>query len=159
MVKKKKVVIEAGDVFTIPLENQAGFGVGVIAELTPDALNSVICCYYDLKLESKDQLKISDIDEKNLIAILFTTPDLLQNGVWEVIDKTTAIDPNNYLDFEALKAEGYIGAKIRGSSNVREFISAYLGVHHWNCFFKEDYLDDFLINPQQKPNRIYCIDK
>ena len=159
MAKKKKVGFESGDIFIIPLENEAGYGVGVVVESTPDALNSVICSFYDIKLASKEEFDISDIEEKNLISVLFTTPDLLQEGVWELIGKTAAIDLKNYLNLEELKADGYVGAKIRGSSNVREFISAYLGVHHWNCFFKEDYLDDFLLHPEYKPSRIYYLDK
>jgi hypothetical protein len=159
MAKKKKIAFDAGDIFVMPLENEAGYGVGVVVKLTPDALNSVVCSFYDIKLESIDAFNINDINEKNLISVQFTTPDLLQEGIWELIGKTTAIDPNNYFNFEELKVEGYIGAKIRGSSNIREFISAYLGVHHWNCFFKDDYLDDFLLHPEDKPSCIYFIEK
>ncbi len=159
MAKKKKVVFEAGNVFFIPLENETGYSIGVVVEVTPRALNSVLCSFYDIKFETKAEFNIEAISEKNLISIQFITPDLLAEGYWEIFDKVTPIEPNNYLNFDEIKANNYIGAKIRGSSNIREFISAYLGVHHWNCFFKDDYLDDFLLDPEHKPSRIYFIEK
>jgi hypothetical protein len=159
MPKKKKVSINVGDVFIIPLEDSVSYGVGVVIEVTPKALNSVLCGFYDLKIESENELNMEDLNEKNLIAVQFVTPDLLKEGHWGIIENMTPVEPNNYLNLNELKSNGYVGAKIRGSCNIRKFMSAYLGVYHWNCFFKDDYLDDFLLYPEHKPERIYFIER
>ncbi|WHF57315.1 hypothetical protein OCF84_08945 [Shewanella xiamenensis] len=39
----KKISINDGDVFVIPLEGDVALGIGVVVEVTPDALNSVLC--------------------------------------------------------------------------------------------------------------------
>lgn len=155
----KKISINDGDVFVIPLEGDVALGIGVVVEVTPDALNSVLCGFYDLKFNEKNDVKLDDINDDNLISIQFVTPDLLKNGSWEIISRISPVDPNKYFDYEKLKSDGYIGANIRGSSNIRKFISAYLGLYHWNCFFKDDYLDDFLLAPEKKPERIFFIEK
>lgn len=152
-------MFNAGDVFLIPLVDDNGFGVGVVLDITPDALNSVLCGYCDIKFVNKDEFTLDNVNLKKLVSIQFTTPELLKNKRWPIVAKVQPVDPNDYFDYDGIKAKGFIGVDVRGASNIKEFVSAYQGVHHWNCFFKDDYLDDFLLFPDNKPDRIYYIEK
>ena len=159
MAKKKKIEFTTGDVFLIPLEGGDSFGVGMVIEKTPDALNSILCGFYDIKSTSKDELNVQEIASGKPISIQFITPDLIEDGYWEVVGNTTPIEANEYFDFDGMKANGYIGAEVEGSAIIRKFLSAYQGVYHWNCYYKDDYFDELLLNPDIKPDRIYFIDK
>jgi len=156
---RKKVKFDMGDVFLVPLENDAGYGVGVVMAVTPDALNSILCSYYDIKLDTKEQFTIDDVNIDSLISVKFTTPDLLEEGYWDIVDNTKPLNPNDYFDFDGLKANGFIGANIRGSAIIRKFLSAYHGVHPWNCYYKDDYFDEMMLYPHNKPDCIYFIEK
>ena len=72
-----------------------------------------------------------------------------------VIDRVEPFDPNQYIAFDLLRANGYIGAKILGSAIIMKFISAYLGHYPWNCYYKDDYFDEFLLYPENKPEHVY----
>ena len=128
-------------------------------EISLDALNSVLCSFYDIKIKDKADFKIDEADLEKLISIQFVTPDLLKEGYWEVIGNVSPINPNDFFEYDRLKADGYIGANIRGSGGIRKFLSAYQGVYHWNCYYKDDYFDELLLDPENKPDRIYFIEK
>ncbi|MCL1043712.1 immunity 26 domain-containing protein [Shewanella marisflavi] len=156
---RKKVKFDVGDVFLVPLENDAGYGVGTVIEVTPDALNSVLCGFYNIYLASKEDFNVDDVTENKVISLQFTTPDLLKEGVWEVLKKVEPLEANDYFDFDSLKSNGYIGAEIEGSAIIRKFLSAFHGVHPWNCYFKDDYFDEMMLDPHNKPDCIYFIEK
>ncbi|NMH66934.1 Imm26 family immunity protein [Shewanella salipaludis] len=154
---KKKIDINIGDVFVIPLENGDCYSVGVVVEITPEALNSVLCGFYDVKLNSTNEYSYETIG--NLISIQFVTPDLLKNGQWMIVGHSTPLNPNDFFDFDGIKKKRYIGVEIEGSAIIRKFLSAYHGLHHWNCYYKDDYFDGLLLNPRNKPSNIYLIEK
>lgn len=157
MSKKKKMDINVGDVFAIPLEGSESYGIGIVIEITPEALNSVLCGFYDVKLNSTDEFNDANIG--NLISIQFVTPDLLKSGHWMVVGHSPPLNPNDFFGFDEIKKKRYIGIEIEGSAIIRKFLSAYHGLYHWNCYYKDDYFDKMLLAPKNKPSHIYLIEK
>ena len=159
MPKKRKQSFVSGNVFLIPLENDGGFGVGVVVAVTKRALNSVVCAFYDLRVTDKCELVDTVLDDGLIISVQFTTPDLLQNGVWEIVEGKKIIDINDYFDLDEMEENAFVGVSVIGSRNITKFLSAFQGVYHWNCFYRDDYLDKLLLASRNKPERIYFIDK
>lgn len=155
--KKKVAVFEPGDIFLVPLEGSKSYGVGQVVEITKEALNSVICGFYSLQVDK--EFKASDAVEKKLIAVQFTSPDLLKEGFWPVVGNVSSIDPNKYMGLDELKKNGYIGAEIEGSAIIRMFLSAYFGLIPWNTYYRDDYFDDMMLNPGNKPSNIFFEEK
>jgi hypothetical protein len=55
--------------------------------------------------------------------------------------------------YERLRAQGFVGAKVRGSAVVEEFVNAFYGLMPWDDWYVPDYLDDFLVSPDKKPDQ------
>jgi len=53
--------------------------------------------------------------------------------------------------YETLRRSGFIGAKVRGSGIVEEFVNAFYGFAPWDDWYVPDYLDAFLISASKKP--------
>lgn len=154
---KKAIKFGPGNVFLIPLEDKETYGVGQVIEITKEALNSVICGFYDLRV-GRD-FDVTEAVPERLIAVQFTTPDLLENGVWPIVGQAEPVNPNDYFDLDGLKANGYIGAEIEGSAIIRKFLSAYFGLIPWNCYYRDDYFDGMMLYPENKPKEIYFEEK
>ena len=54
--------------------------VGQVLELTPEALNSAVCAFYDIRAKPGAGVSADELSADKLISIKFTTPDLLDSG-------------------------------------------------------------------------------
>lgn len=142
-----------GDVFLIPLTD-GSFAIGQLVKITKEALNSVICAFYDLRLETPNDYSTEFLDDGNIISVQFVTPDLLKRGVWKVVDSRADINLYEYIDLDEIIEKKYIGVDIIGSGNIRNFLSAYFGLYPWNFWFKPDYCDLLLLDHVSKPDNL-----
>ncbi|MFT3880904.1 MAG: hypothetical protein QM703_14730 [Gemmatales bacterium] len=145
MAKRKSW--QSGSLFKVP-QSDGTFSLGQVVGREPSALNSVTCAFFDLKISEG---LLPAIDWDNLIACLFTTPDLLDNGTWPVIGHSDSAIPTHFLPFEETRSQGWVGAKIHGSGIVRQFLDAYYGLAYWDDWANPNYLDQLLIHPSKKP--------
>jgi hypothetical protein len=146
---RKRQVWSIGDVFAIPLEDGT-FGVGQIIGYEPQALNSAAIALFDLKL-SKIGDDPPDVDAAGIFAMLFSTRELLDSGVWRVLGQKPVPVPDRDHPYERLRSKGFIGAAIEGAGIVRRFVNAYFGLAPWNPYKDPEYFDKLLIEPAKRP--------
>jgi hypothetical protein len=114
----------------------------------------VTCAFYDAKAPSSNADPLPHCDSKQLVACLFTTHDLLDNGTWPVIGFSDPTMPPQFLPFEDTRERGWVGAKVYGSGIVMEFLNAYFGLAMWDDWADPSYLDKLLIHPSKKPANV-----
>jgi hypothetical protein len=142
---------EIGDLFTVPLPDDTA-SLGQIVARETQALNSVTCAFFSTRFNSDVPEPTHSLGD--LIACLFITPDLLNNGVWQVIGHADVTVPRHLFPFEETRDRGWVGAKVYGSKNVAEFLAAYHGLTAWDDWADPTYLDRLLISPDKKPKKI-----
>ncbi len=151
MAARKKQIWNVGSIFTIPLKDSTEC-LGQVIGREPSALNSAGIALIDTKGrwtrgDSFPELRLEDV-----FSVILVTRDLLDSGRWTVLDLKEIGIPVEARPYEHLRAEGFVGAKIRGSANVEEFVNAFYGLMPWDDWYIPDYLDDFLISPTKKPH-------
>ncbi len=149
MAKKKKQKWLEGDIFLVP-QSDSSFSVGQVLRITKKVLNSVICSFYDLK--ATDSIDLEQLNEERLIAILFTTSDLLDSGDWRIMGRAEPL----HLDLAPraeLNLKKLVGTKIIGSGIVIKFLDAFYGLRPWDGFADPAYFDKLLLSPNRKPRK------
>jgi len=147
MAKHKKW--QMGSLFKIP-QSDGSSSLGQVVAQETEMLNSVTCAFFDTKVtDTVPQIKL-----EQLIACLFTTHDLLNNGTWPVVGLGEITVPANVYPFEETRSRGWVGAKMFGSGIVMKFLNAYYGLTFWDDWADPNYLDRLLIDPSKKPTSL-----
>ncbi|WP_395743660.1 Imm26 family immunity protein [Prosthecobacter sp.] len=155
MVKRQKWKV--GDLFKIPLADGSA-SLGHIVAQEREMLNSVTCAFYDTKVPDTCPPHAPPLPREDaLIACLFTTHDLLSTGIWTVIGHSPPQVSRAQLPHEDCRRKGWVGAKMRGSGIVRQFLDAYYCLAPWDDWADPKYLDAFLIDPSKKPNDLIYV--
>jgi Immunity protein 26 len=148
---KRRQSWKVGDVFLIRLKDES-FVVGQIVGQEKDALNSVSCTFFDLRVTSEREVDgVSDLPLDKLVSVLFVTRDLLDSHAWRVVGNRGVNLPRRLLPFEGLRKQGWVGASVTGSGIVEKFLNAYYGLAPWDAWYDPHYLDELLISPDKKP--------
>ena len=140
----------AGDIFTVPLSDGTE-RLGQVLLETPDALDSAICAY---TLETAEDSSPADLREEIIVAVHFTSTDLLDSGVWKVIGRKKPLPADRFINVDHLRVEGWIGAKIIGSGNIKKFLEACTGIRAWDSMHNPNYFERLLVSPDKKPDTI-----
>lgn len=153
--RRKRQKWQIGDYFLLTLDN-GGFSIGQLIDEFPQALNSIICVFFDVKVKNEEeaQNKIKTLSNKNVISALVITRDSLDWGNWKIIYNCSPLLVEDFFDKE--KLEAIVGVRIIGSGIVDDFLNAFYGLSPWNLYCEPDYFDKLLISPNKKPkNLIY----
>lgn len=150
---RARVCWNEGSIFLVPLSDGRS-AVGQVLRRTPRALNSAICAFYDLRVFPRAKVAPEDLDVQRLISLLFVTTDLLTYGVWPLVGEAPPRHLERMTRLPALEKASYVGAKVIGSGNVREFLEAYDGLRPWDDYADPQYLDKLLVSPDKKPTRV-----
>lgn len=142
-----------GDIFLVR-RSDGKFILGQVVGQEQQVLNSVSVAIYAIECDGEDDARGKALDAEHLIAVIFTTRDLLDNKTWKVIDHQSVLIPAGLLPFEHLRASRFVGARVYGSANVETLASAYFALTPWDAFYEPDYLDKMLISPVRKPPKI-----
>ncbi len=146
--------LQPGTVFLVRLVDGT-HGVGQILKVTKEAMNSVLCAFFDIRLEADARDPIVALDATHLVSVQFVTPDLLKNGKWTIItERAPAVSIEDYVPLRALERNGFVGAKIVGSGNIGEFLSAYHALCPWDEWADPHYLDKLLVFPDKRPSNV-----
>jgi hypothetical protein len=148
---RKKQSWLIGDQFLVPLPDGSASRGQVVGQ-EPRVLNSVTCAFYSAKLSPNAKQAITSLD--SLIACLFTTRDLLDNGTWRVLGHAPVTIPPHLFPFEETRHHGWVGAKVYGSQIVAEFLAAFHCLAPWDDWADPTYLDRLLITPDKKPTKL-----
>jgi hypothetical protein len=149
MMARKKIAWKTGDNFLVPLADNT-YAQGQVFGYELRALDSAICGFSSQRFEAIPP-SLGPIAEPSLIAALFVTRDLLDRGIWHIVDNSPVLRWQKFLDVEGLRPKGFVGAKIYGSGNVADFLGAYHRLLPWNNYFDPNYLDELLLSPDRKP--------
>jgi len=150
---------KVGDLFKIPLGDGSA-SLGHIVAQERQMLNSVTCAFYEVKVPDTCPPDAPPLpNDSTLIACVFTTHDLLRNGVWPLIGHTSPQLPRKYLPHEDCRRSGWVGATMHGSGIVRQFLDAYYRLAPWDDWADPKYLDSFLIDPSKRPKDLIYVKK
>ena len=152
---------KVGDLFKISLADGSA-SLGHIVAQERQMLNSVTCAFYDTKVPNTCPPDAPPLpSDEALIACLFTTHDLLGNGIWAVIGYASPRLSRKHLPYEDYRGSGWVGAKMRGAGNVRPFLDAYYRLAPWDNYSAKDpnYFDAFLIDPSKRPKDLIYVKK
>jgi hypothetical protein len=152
-VARKKVSWGEGALFLVP-QSDGQCSVGQVLKLTPGALNSVICAFYDLRVKPRAAVSPDQLSEDRLISIQFTTPDLLRSGVWEIVGQGAPKYLERMTRLQALERADFVGAVVVGSGNMMDFLDAFYRLRPWDDYADPSYLDKLLLTPDKKPLRL-----
>lgn len=148
---KRRQVWSVGDVFLVELQDGTSV-VGQIVGQEKQALNSVSCAFFDLRVRS--EAEVGELPLSAIFSILFVTRESLDRGIWRVIGNRPVTLPTDRLPYESCRSTGFVGAKIRGSGIVEKFLNAFYGLLPWDDWYDPVYLDGFLTSPDKKPRNL-----
>lgn len=144
---------DTGNLFAVPLADGT-WTCGQVVGREAEVLNSVTCAFYRSRYGSPDSATISAVpDESNLIAVLFTTKDLLTRRTWKVVGNHPVSVPRAFFPHEDSRAQGWVGAKVIGSGIVQHFLNAFFGLERWDQMKDAHYFDRLLLRPELNPFR------
>jgi hypothetical protein len=136
--------------FAIPLADGTNLLGQVIAH-EPSALNSVGCALFDQRFSDATA---PSPDLARLFSVILVTRDLLDSGAWRVVSSGPVGVAWERIPYERFRSAGFVGAKIQGSRNVVAFANAFCGLAPWDDWHDPDYLDQFLLAKDKKPERL-----
>ncbi len=147
---RKRQKWKEGDVFLLPLED-GSHCVGQVLQITKRALNSVVCSFSKVRTSLAD--RSASFEKNDIVAVLFTTPDQLNDGEWSVIRHESQHDSaDKYLDMQRFEAADFVGVKVIGSGIIVSLMRAWFGLEPWDDFFDPNYLDKCLLPGVSRPD-------
>lgn len=153
-VSLKRQRPEAGDIFGVPLPNGA-LCVGQVLARERQALNSIGCAFYCAAVRAGDSLAgIPELLRQRPIAILLTTPDLLNKGHWPILGRHAIQISIQEIPYERFRSKAWVGAKINGSGIVEDFLAAFFGLAPWDEYKDPNYLDGLLLPGRLRPDNV-----
>jgi len=147
---KRLLKPEVGDVFAIPLPDGDQAIGQVVARI--DELGSVGCALFPLKHRPHDPVPVL----RDPISVQLVTSDLLQRRYWPILDTRPVNVSSNHFQWEDHREAQWIGAKIRGSGIIREFMEAYHGFSPWDAMADPEYFTKLLVNGASRPPTAYA---
>jgi immunity protein 26 of polymorphic toxin system len=148
----RKVTWKSGDVFAVPLPGTQ-WGVGQVVSEEPDCLDSALCCYYSHLTKGVDELKNFAPSRDAIVSVQLTTRDLLDRGSWPIVLTCQPPPVEDLFPIVELRRVGYVGAKVRGSKIMSDFLAAFHGLAPWNAYKDPHYFDALLVPGARAPAR------
>ena len=143
---------QPGDYFEVALQSKElpapaqPSACGQVLSVEPDAMDSVACAFWP-----EYKTDIGAVLASTPISVQLVTPELLRRRVWPIRGNAQVLVPAKLRSYEQYRAHGWVGAKIRGSSGIRELLLAYRGLSAWDDFNDPHYLDSLLLAGQKAP--------
>jgi hypothetical protein len=152
--KPKRQKPSEGDVFVAPLMDGSNCA-GQLLKITPQALNSYVCAFFDVRVPDGSVGVELDINACTPFAVLFVTPESLKKGHWPICGNARlAVDIERYIPLRELEANEFIGTTIVGSGIIRKFLNAYYGMLPWDDWHDPEYLDKLLVARDRRPANV-----
>lgn len=150
----KKHSWKSGDIFGIPLGN-GKYALGQIISSEKNCMDSVLCIFTKIVADEKSFANCK-IDFDDLISVQITTRDSLDKGIWPIFNSMDPLSVDEIFPIKSLRAAEYVGAKIRGSGGLHNFLLAFHGLSPWDEYADPNYFDKLLLSGASRPlNLIY----
>jgi len=133
--------VKVGDVFLVPIENKV-FVLGQIVEEEKEVLNSITCAFFDCTAINIDK---ANLDFSKPISCQFVSRDLFSCGNWVRVNNSPNQVDNSLLPYREAKNNGWIGSKVIGSENIKDFLSAFYGMRDWYEMYQPEYYENLLL--------------
>lgn len=149
-----KQIPKVGDVFCVKLADDS-CALGQVLEIEPIVMNSITCGFFDHRFnEIPEEIEHSVTASENLLACHFVTRDLFNKGKWPRISNSPPVIPKEVLPYRETESQGWIGAKVIGSSNITSFLNAYFGLGDWNEMKDPLYYQKLLLEGRSGPKTV-----
>ena len=138
----------AGDIFGVPLPD-GSMALGQVLGCEREALNSVGCALFGDRFTGAAEFVLG-----KPIAVLLVTPDLLNKGIWPILQSRELQVPAEGRPYERFRAQSWVGVNVTGSANAAELLAAYHGLAPWDDWHDPQYLDKLLLPGVQRPAHV-----
>src|SRR5260221_14643144 len=142
-----------GSVFLVP-QSDGLCSVGQVLKLTPGALNSVSCAFDDIRVKPGAAVSADDLSADKLVSMQFTTPDLLNSGIWALVAQFGPKHLERMTWLPALEKADFVGAVVIGSGNIEEFLDGFYGLRAWDDYAVPAYSDKLFLIQDKNPSRL-----
>lgn len=133
-----KQVPKIGDIFLVPIDDNSSV-FGQIVEIEKEVLNSITCAYFNCREGC------GGLDLSAPISIQFVTRDLFTNGTWRRVSNKPVEISDNVFPHRYTAKNGWIGAEVIGSGNIKSFLSAFFGLRAWDEMNDPNYYEKLLL--------------
>jgi hypothetical protein len=145
---------DIGNLFAVPLSD-GSYSLGQVVGREAEMLNSITCAFYRTRVNRAAIESPRGVpDQKDLIAVQFTTQDLLTRRIWKVLGNFPVTLPQSLFPHEDKRGQNWIGATLVGSGNIVHFLNAYFGLEPWDQMRDPEYFDGLLLHQGARPTSI-----
>lgn len=141
---------KTGDIFSFKLKD-GRYGYGQVLNKTKENTPTCLLFSYQSNTELQD---IQPVIESTAISILHVHRDHLDQGKWKIIGNTTPRLPPDSGPCGAIDSVGSIHW-----DGLETLANAWHGLTPWNSFYKEDYLDKYLLTGVTRPQDGILLDR
>jgi hypothetical protein len=143
---------DVGNLFAIPLSDSS-YALGQVVGREAEVLNSITCAFYRTRVTAATLSSVREVpDERDLIAVQFTTKDLLTRRIWKVLGNYPVTLPQSVFPHEDKRHQRWIGATVEGSGIMVHFLNAYFGLERWDQMKDPHFFDKLLLRPDLRPD-------
>ena len=76
-------------------------------------------------------------------------------GSWPIVaNQAAAVDMEKFLPLRDLASRGFVGAKIRGSQIIDDFLAAFYALGPWDGLHDPKYYDELLVPQDRRPSKL-----
>jgi hypothetical protein len=148
MTRAKKA-FQAEDLVCIPSE-KGMFYLGHVAEDVREEIGAVLLVVYDIAASTQEELSKIDPARLSVISMSLVTPELLERGVWKVIDRGMRLDYPYREMLRVLRENQFVGAVIIGAGLAAEYLDTYYGYMDASIWPDLNYVRDFFESKRLK---------
>jgi hypothetical protein len=141
---------KTGDIFSFKLKN-GHYGYGQVLNKTEQNVPTCLLFSYQSNTEAEN---IQEVIESTAISILHVQENHLNEGKWKIVGNTNPLLP---ADAGPCGARGAIGS--RQWDGLEILANAWHGLEPWNAFYKEDYLDEYLLSGVTRPKNLMLLNR
>jgi len=150
-MKKKRIKCESGDVFTVVLKNgEKCFGQILDFQMT----NIIRVAFFDGVFAAEVNIEPDIIIKMKVFSMIATDKHFMTAGEWPIIGSAPVLVKETDFPNEEFRAKEWVGSVHYSATLVEEFLNAYYGLTPWDDYFDPNYLDKFLLNPNDKPHKL-----
>lgn len=127
----ERVGWQSGDLFAIP-QMDGRWSLGQVLRHEPRAMDSVLCGFYDVRLQAPRLTDIAQLlTENRLVALELVTRDALDRGRWPLVGSASPANLSAYPGLGALRRGRYAGVRIVPASRIVVLLDAWFGLRPW----------------------------
>ncbi|ASS50307.1 MAG: hypothetical protein A3D31_12125 [Candidatus Fluviicola riflensis] len=147
----KKVKSKSGDVFKIPLLNGEVCYGQVLDFMMPNIIRIAL---FEGTYGANELIDPNQVVRLKAYSRIATDKHFINAGEWPIIGNVEILIPISSFPNEEFRKDDWVGAVHYSATLVESFVNAYYGLKAWDMYYEPNYLDKFLVNPNEKPNNV-----